>query len=254
MIYDRYAEVYDTSGQIHFSLRMISYLADLLERHGWQGETTLDLACGTGTLALSFAQRGLRAYGVDASAAMLKAAEAKAHELELHAEFSQQDMRDFRLPEAVDLVTCCYDSLNYLLSIPDLTATFRRVREALRPGGLFAFDVNTPWQYEHLGCGTHFAEGEGVAIVIEWTYDEDARFATIAITGFVRKGELYERFAEMHEQRAYAEEEIASALAAAGLEEVARYHCFGFDPPGPETPRTMWVARRPLPESGPPEG
>jgi triosephosphate isomerase len=74
VIYDRYAQVYDNSGQVHFSLRMIAYLSDLLPRFGWQGESALDLACGTGTLALAYAQWGLRAYGVDGSAAMLREA------------------------------------------------------------------------------------------------------------------------------------------------------------------------------------
>ncbi len=247
MIYDRYAEVYDASGQIHFSLRMISYLAELLPRLGWQGESALDLACGTGTLALSYAQRGWRAYGVDASAAMLAAARRKAAELALSVEFSQQDMRSFTLPERVDLVTCCYDSINYLLSVADLEATFRRVAAALQPGGLVAFDVNTPWMYENVHVGTHFAQGEGLAVVVQGVYNLATRLAVAEVVGFIRRDGLYERFTETHEQRAHSDEELAGALAAAGLVEVGRYRCFGFDPPGGETPRTMWVARLPRP-------
>lgn len=245
MIYDRYAEVYDRSGQIHFSLRMISYLSDLMPRLGWQGDSALDLACGTGTLALSYAQRGWRTYGVDASAAMLAVARAKAAEMGLTVAFSQQDMRTFALPERVDLVTCCFDSLNYMLSVADLEAVCRRVAAALRPGGLFAFDVNTPWMYENTWSGTFFVQGEGLAVVIQGTYDPDTRLAVADLVGFVQRDDLYERFAETHEQRAHSAEEVTAALAAAGLVEVARYHCFGFDPPRPDTPRVMWVAKMP---------
>ncbi len=245
LIYDRYAEVYDASGQIHFSLRMIAYLADLLPRLGWQGESALDLACGTGTLALSYAQRGLRAYGIDASPAMLAVARSKAAELGLSVEFSRQDMRCFALPERVDLVTCCYDSINYLLSVADLEAAFGQVAAALSPGGLFVFDVNTPWLYENVHGGTHFAQAEGLAIVVQGTYDAETRLAVAEVIGFVRRDGLYERFDETHEQRAHSDEELAGALAAAGLIEVARYHCFGFDPPRHDTPRTLWVAQLP---------
>jgi SAM-dependent methyltransferase len=103
-IYERYAEFYDESGQIGYSLRMIPYLWQVLERHGFQGNSALDLACGTGTMALAMAQRGWRAYGVDASAAMLAQARRKAEEAGLPLLLSQQDMRTFILPERVDSV------------------------------------------------------------------------------------------------------------------------------------------------------
>jgi SAM-dependent methyltransferase len=245
MIYDRYAEVYDRSGQIHFSLRVIAYLAELLPRLGFAGDSACDLACGTGTLALSFAQRGWRVYGVDASAAMLADARRKAVELGLPVEFSQQDMRYFALPEQVDLVTCCYDSSNYLLSPSDLAATFGRVARALKPGGLFLCDANTPWFYENVHVGTHFAEGEGVAVAVRGTFDPETREAVAELVGFVQRGALFERFQETHIQRAHTELEMQAALRAAGLEEVACYRCFGFDQPDVEATRLMWVARRP---------
>ncbi|MHB1134580.1 MAG: class I SAM-dependent DNA methyltransferase [Chloroflexota bacterium] len=244
MIYDRYAEIYDESGQVHFSLRMIAYLSELLPRQGFIGESMLDLACGTGTLALSFAQRGWRAYGIDASQAMLAQARRKATELGLAVESSQQDMRYFSLPAPVDLVTCCYDSVNYLLSVDDLVATFARVAAALRPGGLFLCDANTPWFYEHVHAGTHFTEGEGVSVAVLGTYDRASREAEAELVAFVRRGELWQRFAETHVQRAHTEVEMAAALAAAGLVEVGRYRCFGFDPPDLEAPRLLWAARR----------
>ena len=70
-IYEKYAEVYDRSGQIAFTLLMIPYLDRVLERHGFAGQSVLDLACGTGTMALALAEKGWRVLGLDASAAML---------------------------------------------------------------------------------------------------------------------------------------------------------------------------------------
>jgi SAM-dependent methyltransferase len=246
MIYNRYAEVYDSSGQVHFSLRMIGYLTDLLPHHGWEGESALDLACGTGTLTLAYAQGGLRAYGVDASAPMLAQARQKAAELGLEARWSQQDMRAFSLPEQADLVTCCYDSLNYLLSEDDLRATFRQVAAVLRPGGLFVFDVNTPWMYENLGADTSFADGEDLGIVLQASYDRGTRLATWKLTGFVKREAMWERFDETHVQRSFATAELAGALSSAGLAEEGRYACFSLDVPQQDTSREMWVARKPL--------
>src|SRR5687768_8937568 len=50
-IYDRYAPLYDQSGQVRFALLTHMYLGELLARHPAPGRRALDLACGTGTLA-----------------------------------------------------------------------------------------------------------------------------------------------------------------------------------------------------------
>ena len=77
-IYREYARVYDGSGQLGFSLKLIPYLNNILERHPVGGRTMLELACGTGTVALAFAEAGWRVYAIDGSAEMLKEARAKA--------------------------------------------------------------------------------------------------------------------------------------------------------------------------------
>ncbi len=247
-IYERYAEVYDESGQIFFSLRMIDYLGKLLPRHGpvTAGQSALDLACGTGTVALALAQQGLKVYGIDGAPAMIAQARRKVREAGADVTLSCQDMRSFTLPAPVHLVTCLYDSLNYLLSPADLVQTFGRVREALQPGGLFLADINTPAALTHIwGCDTYFGESPNVSIIMQNTYDEAHRQSTVTIIGFVRRGDLYERFQEDHVQRGYTPAEVATALARAGLGLVAQYECFSFDAPGPASQRVMYVARRP---------
>lgn len=245
-IYDRYAEVYDESGQIFFSLRMIDYLRELLDRHGpLPGQTALDLACGTGTVALALAQQGLKVYAIDGSPAMIAQAQRKVQEIGADVTLSCQDMRSFTLPAPVDLVTCLYDSLNYLLTPADLSQAFRQVRKALRPGGLFLADVNTPAALTHIwGCDTYFGESPTVSIAMQNTYDEACRQSTVTITGFVRRGDLYERFQEEHVQRGYTPAEVAAALTRAGLGLAAQYDCFSFAAPGPASQRIMYVARR----------
>ena len=71
MQYEDYAATYDRTGQIQFSVLMNIYLRDLLRAHPVPGMTLLDLACGTGTLALLQAEQGWQVIGIDRSAAML---------------------------------------------------------------------------------------------------------------------------------------------------------------------------------------
>ena len=242
-IYEKYAEVYDNSGQIWFSLKMIPYLQQLLERHPVRKGRMLDLACGTGTVALSFATEGWETWGVDGSPDMLAMAEQKSHESEQRLRLSCQDIRRFTVPPGLDLITCLYDSMNYLLSVADLEAVFRRVKEHLAPGGLFLFDMNTAWALEYVwDHRTLFTEGDDLSLVLDSEYDRDTLLSKVTVTGFVRRGDLYERFSETHLERAYSESQIEAALGTSGLNLVARYDCFDLGPPDEESTRIMWVA------------
>jgi SAM-dependent methyltransferase len=69
------------------------------------------------------------------------------------------DARDLPVLGSFDLVTCIGDALNYLLSEEELGMAFRGVARNLRPGGLFAFDLNT------LACyRTHFMQDSAAEV------------------------------------------------------------------------------------------
>jgi SAM-dependent methyltransferase len=246
-LYDHYSQVYDDSGQIAFSLRMIPYLDELLQRHPVSGRSMLDLACGTGTVALSYAQQGWEVYAVDGSAGMLDQARRKAEESRLALTFSQQDMRQFVLPHRVDLVTCLYDSLNYMLTLADLGQVFARVSQALVPGGLFLGDMNTQVTLEEVwGNNTFFVDRDSMLLILHSGYDAGTGLSTVHIVGFVRGPDgLYSRFDEHHTEVAYAAQHVQGALESAGLEREACYECFLFSEPGSRSRRIMWVARKP---------
>jgi len=114
-IYHDYAPFYDGSGQLRFAVLMAQYLAELLQRHPVTGRRALDLACGTGTLALDLADKGWDVVGLDGSAAMLELARAKAANLDTlgRVAFVRGDMRDFgtedRRPRTKDQIRWTMD-------------------------------------------------------------------------------------------------------------------------------------------------
>jgi len=246
-LYDQYARVYDDSGQIAFSLKMIPYLDELLQRHSVPGRSMLDLACGTGTVALSYAQQGWEVYAVDASAGMLEQARRKAQEAGLAVTFSRQDMRKFVLPHSVALTTCLYDSLNYMLTLADLKKVVARVSQTLIPGGLFLGDMNTQVTLEEVwGNNTFFVERPGMSLILSSGYEHGTGLSTVHIVGFIQKPDgSYSRFDEHHTEIAHDSEQVKAVLESAGLQPEASYECFQFVAPGPRTRRIMWVARKP---------
>jgi SAM-dependent methyltransferase len=249
-IYDRLAEVYDRGGWAEYSNRLFPYLQEVLRRFRFRKKRMADLACGTGTLALAMSQKGYRVVGVDRSAAMLREARKKARQAKVDISFLEQDIRELRLVEPVDLATCFFDSINYLLSYQDMVRAFTCVAQALRPDGLFVFDMNTA-----AGLAAHWDHHKGgrdlgdVAIIGTNSYDPRKRLGTIRITVFRRikskgKESLYERFSEVHTERAYDAKEVKGALAEGGLKLLASYDCMTFRRPNKATGRILYVAEK----------
>jgi len=186
-------------------------------------------------------------YGVDGSAQMLAQARAKAEATQVTVLWSQQDMRHFHLPQRMSLVTCLYDSINYMLTSDDLLTVFRRVFSALAPDGLFLFDMNTAWALATLWDDeTYFTDSADLSVVLHSKYDDIRQRAIVLVTCFERVGELYRKISEQHMEQAYPLEQVATLLIDAGFQIEGHYDCFTFHEPGPETLRIMWAARKPL--------
>src|SRR5512143_3095778 len=131
-----------------------------------------DLCCGTGTSALEFARRGLRGYGVDASLHMLSVARAKFARAGVRVETIHADMRKFRLPETVDLITCEFDAINHLKHKRDLQAVAKSVARALKPGCMFFIDANTQRAFEKLSVNNWILQGHGFFMAARGAYNK----------------------------------------------------------------------------------
>jgi SAM-dependent methyltransferase len=228
---------------------MVDRVWALATEHGLgKIEHVVDVACGTGVAVTKFAAAGHRVTGVDRSPQMLARARQRVAEAELTGvTLFEADMCDFELDKPADLVTCMYDSLNYLLEETDLLAAFRSAAAALCSGGLYIFDMNTIFG---------LAEGWGSRDFIRWDSDDcfivgrtcwdyERLINTLTLHGFIRRGELWERFAEAHVQRGYPVAAIRALLGQAGLAVLTICDPFaeGATEPGPKTGRVLVVAR-----------
>jgi len=243
--YRRFAEAYDWEGSLDFSRQAFRRVTAVCQEFGMRPARSLDIGCGTGTLAILMAEAGWKAIGLDLSEAMLVQAKQKARDASQAVEFVQQDMRDFRIETPVNLVTSFYDTVNHLLFAEDLQSTLRGVARALLPGGLFVFDVNTEATFRQVwGGATHFIDAPKASMVYRTTYDAESRLAKGLVTGFLRRGDHYEKFEEEIIERYWPPEEMATHLAAAGLGPIRREPFNPFPLAGGGDLKWLWIATR----------
>ena len=96
----------------------------------------LDLGCGTGSLTVLLARRGLKVTAFDHSPDMLAVARSKtdAEGLSETVTFSEGDIRSLPVPDAsFDVVTC----QRVLHHVPEADAVIAEVARVLKPGGIF---------------------------------------------------------------------------------------------------------------------
>lgn len=176
-----------------------------------------DLACGTGTTAVDFARRGMRVFAVDLSPTMCGLAREKARRAATTVTVIRSDMRTFRLPERVDLITCEYDAVNHVTRKSDLARVARAVARALHPGGYFYFDVNNRRHLERNWPGTFYAEKPGVVMVTRGSYDRRRAKGCVDFDWFVRERGRWRRLEERVEEVWWTASEIRRAFRAAGF-------------------------------------
>ncbi|MBO6933816.1 MAG: class I SAM-dependent methyltransferase [Deltaproteobacteria bacterium] len=97
----------------------------------------LELGCGFGRVARPLCDDGHSVTGVDLDRALLEIGRKRAP----RAQLLEADFRELDLGRRFDRILCPFNGLYCLTSEADLIETLKRVREHLRPDGLFAFDV-----------------------------------------------------------------------------------------------------------------
>jgi len=210
-----------------------------------------DIGCGTGTFARYLSDYGVPVFAVDRSKAMLAIAAQKNRGR--NVSLLRQDIRKFQLPQAVDLITCNHDTLNYMLTNADLTKVFERCNEHLSLDGYLIFDIIVALQEEQPRRGSRqrlnipyscvAADGSLLKIPAQsvWNsvWNPQTRLNTVQIRFRVRRrhGESTEMH-ELHVQRWHSLSAIRGLIARSGLQLRGVHDAEDF---GPVSPATSWI-------------
>ena len=213
--YDPFADVYNRHWG-SFATRVLPVLDRLVLDDLEGGSTVVDLCCGTGQLAATLTQRGFRVIGVDGSTAMIDLARLNAPD----AEFVVADARSFVLAVSADAVVSTFDSLNHLMTLPDLEETFRQVATVLAPAGVFVFDLNMEEGFQSRWRGSFGIVADDEVIVARSGFDGEQVIGRMDVTLMTPDGDLWKRTDLSLTQRSHPESDVRSALSTAGFDHV----------------------------------
>ena len=243
MQYGKLASLYDVLMQDVDREAWAAYVASFIPR----GASVIECACGTGEISLRLAKMGYDVTATDISDDMLLEAAEKQRAAGLSRSklrFVRMDMRALTAHKKADCVIACCDGVNYLTGRDDVKRFFASARDVLKPGGLLLFDISSRYKLENvLGNNAFVDNGADTPYMWQNYYDGETKLIRMELSFFRRKGGLYERFDEVHIQRAHSVREIKSWLEEAGFE----CEAYGFltrEAPMAEDERIQFAARR----------
>jgi SAM-dependent methyltransferase len=189
--------------------RYMAELIELMEKESRRRfPRVCDAACGTGLLMERLADGGRRVCGYDRSPAMIARAAARLPEVSV----AQADLREVPpFPGPFDLVTCVYDSLNYLLTEADLASALAMFRRIIDRDGVLIIDCNDRTMYDDPAQRVRhrIISGVGIRERLDWEPGPPPR----ATTTFE-----FPDGAERHVQRPWESEEVEALLQRSGWE------------------------------------
>ena len=200
-------------------------LLRILRRSGIKGGLVIDLGCGSGRWARELNRNGYAAVGIDQSRAFIRLAQKNAPQ----SRFVCASLFRVKVPQC-DAVTSIGECLNYCFDRKagkrELARLFARVHGALRPGGVFIFDVAEPSRIPEEAPRRTGSHGADWAVLVETSGDKRRQVLTRRIISFRKTGGRYRRSEEIHRLQLYKAAEIVTMLNRTGFH-VTRLKAYG---------------------------
>jgi len=242
MAYETFAFVYDEVMDTTLYQRWL----DFSLRHLGDRREVLELACGTGALAVEFAKEGFDVTALDLSEEMLMMASDRAQAAEVDIQFVVGDMLDLSDVGTYEAITCFSDSICYMENEMDVQQVFDGAYQLLKEDGRFIFDVHSTYQIDEVfpSYSYHY-QTEDFAFLWDSYEGEAPHSIEHFLTFFVEDKEgSFVREDELHRERTYPLETYLMLLENAGFSKVEAYADFIDSEPNEKSRRWFFVCHK----------
>ncbi|ANZ63879.1 SAM-dependent methyltransferase [Secundilactobacillus paracollinoides] len=244
MIYQTFAKLYDELFDPQLYADWAAFTRQTVRQ---PDQPLLELACGTGRLAVQLAQAGFDVTGFDLSEEMLTLADQHVREADVALPLIQGNMLDLSELPVYQTVTCYADSLCYLPDETALQTVFEQVAGHLTTTGQFLFDVITPHQTDDVYPGYMYNYRDEDRAFL-WSSDEadEPHAVEHDLTFFTYNSakDAYDEVSELHHERTYELSVYRQLLQAAGFNRVTVSADFGRQQPDAQTTRWFFVCEK----------
>ena len=220
------------------------YINSIFNNEADNPEIILECACGSGILASHLAEYGYKIYGFDKSEEMI--AVANARDKNENLDFIPASFSDFPIEREYDGAICLYDSINYILTGDEVIQFLERIKQTLKPGGVFIFDICTRYN-----SSVHFIKYVDEGVIDGWKYYRFSDYSPVTHI-HVNKFKLYRldnpkvMFTEDHTQFIYSMRQIRDFIKRSGFKLAAEYDDMTFNKAEYQSFRIHYVVRKPL--------
>lgn len=241
-VYDKLNETVDYSAWADFIEKCFSRFSQEKKI-----KSVLDLGCGTGSMTVELAKRGYDMIGLDISDEMLSVADERVRQEGVRdVLFIMGNMCAFELYGTVDAIVCCLDGINHLTSRDNLLSCFSLVANYLEDGGLFIFDLNTPYKFKTVYADRDYIlEDDGVMCCWRNRLSKKGDVVDFFLTVYEEQEDgSWLRSDGVERERAYGLRTIENALTSCGMELVNISSDYSFTPQSKSTERWYITAKK----------
>lgn len=200
--------------------------------------SVMELACGTGKIAVRLAKAGYDVVGVDLSSDMLALAYQRAEEANVTVQWMEADMRELAVIGEFDCITCFSDSLCYMRTKEEVKKVFEGVYQNLKEEGVFLFDVHSLYQMNEVFPGYQYIYQDDQNAFLWESFALEENAVEHVLTFFLEnESGMYERIEEVHEEKTFSVEEYKALLLQVGFKNVTVSASFGEEEVTDSSPR-----------------
>lgn len=240
MAYNEFAYFYDEFNGAADYDALFGYVTGELNAHGLSAGILADLGCGTGDLTLMLSQAGYDVIAIDQSEEMLSVLRDKADALELTGRILllRQNLLELDLYGTIQAAVSTFDTFNHIGPAENFEKAIRKAAYFMEKGGVFLFDLNTPYKHRAV-LADQLYEFEEEDAVCRWQNRYDAATGQVDMSIDIDYRETGEHFHEEFTEYSYPLDYVSAVLERYGFRVARLADGEDFAAPRPDSQR--WI-------------
>ena len=218
MAYNEFAYFYDEfNGEADYDA-LFAYVLRKLKENGIQNGIVADFGCGTGDLTLMLSQAGYDVIAVDQSEEMLAVLRDKADQLGIADGLLllRQNLLELDLFGTIRAAVSTFDTYSHIGPWQNFEIAIRRAAFFMEKGGVFLFDLNTPYKNRQV-LGENLFTFEGPDASCRWQNHYLAEEQAVEISIDIHYNDTDEDFHEQFKEYSYELQQVTQALEKYGF-------------------------------------